>query len=460
MTNEALNILLVSHFLPPRRRAGTENYTLALAKALTARGNRVTLLCAEDWESGENYWNGVTEDALDGIPVHRIHLNWSKAADPNRVLYDSRPVEEWLDRFLRMRRPDVLHATSLMTLGAGVVRASSRANIPCVLTLMDFWFLCPSVQLLKPDKSLCDGNTSGWTCQACLCSGSRLFRATNLAIPAPLRPGFWDKVARTPAVSGRRGLRGMLLDVNDRKRTLEEVLGMSARVIAHSRFLQGMYRERTPVPVEFLPPGHDLAWLSGYRGKTESASLRFGYIGQIVEIKGVHLLTQAFRMAGLGGCAELHVWGDLTLDAAYAGRLQRESAAENGVFFHGAFDRGGMARVFEGIDVLVVPSLWYENAPLAIQEAYATRTPVIATDLGGMKEMVAHESTGLLFGRGDAAGLAAQMSRLARDRALLERLRANAPAVKTSSQEAGEVESIYRALGAGRRTSPVQQCCV
>ena len=98
MQGKALKkILLITHFLPPSHTAGTEQYTLGLGKSLQAKGHEVTILCAEDWNTGEKYWNGVTQEVYDGVPVYRVHLNWTKAADSNRILYDSLPVEKWLD---------------------------------------------------------------------------------------------------------------------------------------------------------------------------------------------------------------------------------------------------------------------------------------------------------------------------------------------------------------------------
>ena len=117
----------------------------------------MTILCAEDWDHGAKYWNGVTQETLDGVPVLRIHLNWLKAGRPNRMLYDSKPVEKWLDQYLTENKFDIVHVISTYSLGVGVLRSVKRANIPLILTLMDFWFLCPSLQLLRSDGELCDG---------------------------------------------------------------------------------------------------------------------------------------------------------------------------------------------------------------------------------------------------------------------------------------------------------------
>jgi glycosyltransferase involved in cell wall biosynthesis len=98
------------------------------------------------------------------------------------------------------------------------------------------------------------------------------------------------------------------------------------------------------------------------------------------------------------------------------------------------------------MDVLVVPSRWYENGPGVIFEAFAAGIPVVATNLGGMSEFVRHERDGLLFGLEDHGGLARQLRRLVEEPGLLERLRAGIEPVKTVQENVDELEVMYGGL--------------
>lgn len=443
-----MRILLVTHFFPPDHTAGTETYTLGLAKALIQRKNSVRVLCAEDWETGERYWNGVTEDVFKGVRVQRIHLSWTKAKNPNKILYDSIEVERALEKLLASWRPDVVHVTSLISLGVGVLKAVKRAGIPLVLTLTDFWFLCPSLQLLRSDGRLCDGRTSPYECQVCLAPTSRTFHGLNRVLPKTLRPWVWDRVARSAVLSRRRGLRGLVLNMKERKETLPEALRLPDRIFSPSAFVQSVFTQNTSRKVDVLPHGHDLHWLEKYPGKTPSEQVRFGYIGQISPIKGVQVLVEAFHQAQLGGRARLQIWGDLGRGGQYGQALVQRAVENPAIKLCGAFTRESLGLTLAEIDVLVVPSIWYENAPLVIQEAFATGTPVITTNLGGMAEAVAHEMSGLLFERGDVQDLARQLRRAALEPGLLERLRAGIPAVRTVEHEVAELEGVYRELAA------------
>lgn len=442
-----MRIVFVSHFYPPKYNAGTENYTAGLAAAFRAEGHEVQVVCAEDWESGRAYWNGVTHDTRDGVSVHRIHLNWTQAHDPNRVLYLSPLVDTWFDQFLAQTRPDIVHVMSAYSLGIGVLRSVRRAGIPLLLTLMDFWFLCPSIQLLRSDGHLCDGKTTAWECQACLLERSGWFRQFNHALPqAAVQAPLFGTLAHLPLITRRRGLRGMLLNMQERKRLMAEVLDLPDKVVSHSAFLRDLFAQHTGRAIDVLPLGHDLSWRGAGVTKTPSPVLRFGYIGQLHPTKGVHLLVEAFHHARLGEAARLDIWGDTSRDPAYVQSLRRLIQNHPAIQLRGRFERPTLAAVLAEIDALVVPSIWYENAPLVIHEAFAAKTPVVTSKLGGMAEAVRHEVDGLLFAHNDVTALAQALRRLCRQPGLLGQLEAGIPAVKTVDQEVGELTAIYEEL--------------
>ena len=442
-----MKILLVTLFFPPNYNSGTENYTLGLAKAFINRGHEVQVLCAETWQSGESYWNSVTVDVYQNVPVIRFNLNWQKASNPNLTLFESSVVEAWLDDFLTEREFDLVHVVSTITLGIGVLRSVKRASIPLILTLMDFWFVCPSIQLLRSNDDLCDGKTTAWQCQSCLLSNSRFFQ-TIKALPVPefIQSGTFELLSHVNFINKQRGLRGMLLDMKTRKQTLSDALLLPDLILTHSKTVRQIVGNTNSIRIDILKNGQDLSWLDQYKGKTPSEKLRFGYIGQIQPNKGVHLLIKAFQRAGISDHACLNIYGDLTRNISYGEILSSLSQDNPEVIFWGRFDREKLPSILANIDILVVPSIWYENAPLVIQEAFASHTPVIATNLGGMAEQVHHEVNGLLFERGDVEDLSRQIYRICIDHFLLDRLIEGIPSVKTIEEEVSELESVYQNL--------------
>jgi len=438
-----VRIVFVTLFYPPERNAGTENYTHGLATELASRGHDVHVVCATDWETGAEYWNGVSEERSDGVQIHRLRLNWTRAQDPNRVLYDSPEVQQWMERLLRSLRPDLVHATSLITLGVGAMRAARQQGVPLVLTLMDFWFLCPRTILVRSNGDLCDGRTTPSDCRRCLLRDSRLARTLENLLPDSLERSLWSFVSTHPALSRLRGARGTALNMEHRKAVLAAALEYPSQILAHSRYVQQSFPN---APVRRLLNGHDLRWLEDYRPKPLPDRLRIGYLGQLEPLKGVDLLVDAFRLAAVEGDARLDVWGGPARNESYRLLLESKASGRQDIELHGRFERGQLAEILADMDVLVVPSRWYENAPLVIQEAFAARVPVIAADLGGMAEAVTHEQDGLLFPHNDAEGLACQIRRLVDEPDLLPRLKTRIQPVKTIAQEVSELEEIYAGL--------------
>ncbi len=442
-----MRILLITHFFPPQHNAGTENYTLGLARMFAQRGHDVCVLCAGGWETGDSYWNGVSEDLYKGIRVRRVHLNWLKARDPNRVLYDSVPAAAWLDDFLAHNSFDIVHVTSTHSLGVGILRSVKRSGTPLVLTLMDFWFICPNAQLIRSDGSLCDGRTTADQCRSCLMATSNLFqRVRRTPLPDSAQALIWRTAAHVPTVAKQRGMRGMLLNMEDRRARVLEALMLPDLILTHSHIVQEMLSRNHAASVRVLPHGMDLSWRHAFPGRTPASDLRFGYIGQIQNSKGIHVLIEAFQRAQFDGLASLQIWGDLSRNPEYVRLLQSQKGDNPAIKMMGRFEQDRIGAVLAGIDVLIVPSIWYENSPLVIKEAFAIHTPVIASNIGGMAELVTHNVDGLLFKQADSADLARQMWRVVEHPELLESLRNSIRPVKPIDKEVQELEAIYREL--------------
>jgi glycosyltransferase involved in cell wall biosynthesis len=160
----------------------------------------------------------------------------------------------------------------------------------------------------------------------------------------------------------------------------------------------------------------------------------------------VHVLLEAFR--ALPDDASLDVNGPLHYDPAYSEGLRR-LAAHPGIRFAGAVDPERIPRLLAGVDCLVVPSVWQENSPLTVHEAFLAGVPVVASRLGGHVELLAGGG-GLLYDADDPADLARQLRRLYDEPGLGRRLAATAPAVKPMQDHVAELLDFYDGLLAAR----------
>jgi glycosyltransferase involved in cell wall biosynthesis len=448
-----MRILYITNGYKPHRWAGTETYTAGIAEEIANRGNTAEVLCVGDWEKGNEYWNGVSEDIQNGILVRRVNLNWTKSHDPFGYLYDNPVVAGYLEDFLRADKFDLVHVTSCETLSASVIQVVKRMGLPLVLSLTDFWFLCPRINLLHGDGTNCNGQTTPETCISCMMLDNHTYQNVKKIVPESMLLPVMNRVGRYPFLTRRRGLRGTLGNMTERKSMLGHALTLPDHRVTASSFVRNVFvSNEVTVPIAVQPYGHDLGWLISYRGKSKSNILRLGYIGQIINSKGVHLILQAFSRLSKASLdkVSLIIYGNMEHTPSYGQHLRELASGFANVTFGGTYPHSESARIFSEIDVLVVPSLWFDF-PLIIYEAFATQTPVIATNLGGMAEAVSKNVNGLLFERGDAADLARQIERLLDEPELLGQLRRGIPRVKTVGDEVDELEQKYIELIRARR---------
>lgn len=453
-----MKILFISNDFPPHRWAGTETYTAGLARGLQARGHEVQVLCGGEWTVGESYWGGSSEEQYQGIPVCRLHVNWTKAPDPFGYLYDNPEIADFVRDYLAKMQPDLVHITSCERLSASVIRAAKAAQVGVVLSLTDFWFLCPRINLLRADGENCNGQTSAWECTRCLAQNAKIYRWPRLMLSEEGVSQLINAVSRFPLLTRQRGLRGMIGDMEERKRTLRELFGTADYRITASRFVRDTFLQNGfDQPIKLQPYGHDIDWLADYPGKRPSQRLRIGFIGQLIEAKGVHLLLQAVALLQerYGDQIEVLIYGNPKNAIEYSDYLFTLATDRTNIQFRGVYAHQESGAVFAEIDVLVVPSLWYDF-PLIIHEAFAANTPVIATNLAGMAEAVEHEVNGLLFERGDVEGLALQLRRCLDEPTLLHRLQSGIKPVKTINQEINELEAIYHQVVSHRSSGSVK----
>jgi glycosyltransferase involved in cell wall biosynthesis len=451
-----MKVLLISGFFPPGPVAGSEKRTYGYATTLLKMGHEVQVLCAGTWDQGKQYSNGYVDDQHHGVPVRRLHLNWQLAPDPNRFLYQNPVIAGYLGDWLQGWRPDIVHVISCYTMSATVIEVAYTSGIPVVLTLVDFWFLCPKLSLLRANGALCDGRTTAWECLRCSMYRTKAFRWPKMLLPEPLVKLGLTWASHNPHLSQQRGLRGMALHMEHRKGYLAHVLRLVDRITAPSQVMHDVFVSASDrQDIEIIHSGHDLGWLREMPPRRPSDFVRFGYIGQISPAKGVHVLLEAFLAAGPPHNARLAIYGNEHQVPVYADQLrERAKKSEAIVAFPGAFASQQLGEVLSEIDVLIVPSLWPENNPRVIHEAFAAGVPVIGSDVGGISEFVRHGVNGLLFERGKVHDLVRLIRQISQERRLVDRLIADLPRVRTVEDEVEELVRLYCQLnGAGSGAS-------
>jgi glycosyltransferase involved in cell wall biosynthesis len=178
---------------------------------------------------------------------------------------------------------------------------------------------------------------------------------------------------------------------------------------------------------------------------TEKAKLlSFGYVGSINEHKGAHVLITAFKKANVQDKATLSLYGDLDIaKPSYAEQL-RQSVAENpAIRLLGSFPSEQASKIISSFDVLVIPSIWYENTPTVIHIAFACKIPIIGSNVPGITELVKNEINGLIFERGDTDQLSSQIRRVVETPELLRKMSLSMPKIKPIHDYVDQLEKCF-----------------
>ena len=440
-----MRITYVVHQFLPHYFTGTELYVYAIARAMAERGHEVEVFALEPDFAEQDRLFEERREVVEGLTVTRVRVWYHLDRDYERMEYAHPFLATRFRAHLDERRPDLVHVFHLRYLGVDLLHEARACGVPVVVHLMDFWFLCPQVVLRRGDGTLCDGPPQGGLgCVDCI----RPELAQELD-----REDVRDAIARiAPHVPGAsvpgRARQQRALTLTERPRRLREALLSATRIVAPSQFLRdtfvrnGYPKER----IEVLGYGVDTTALGTIAStpRDGDAPLRCAFIGSIAEHKGTDLVVDA--IARVAAPIELAIWGRASDFPEYSATVAERAKADPRVSFRGPFGRPDLPAVLADTDVLVVPSRWYENTPFVVLEAFAAGVPVVATDLGGLGEIVVDGENGELFRRDDVADLAARLERLAREPDRLARYRAALPRVKTLADNAGEIAGIYAAL--------------
>jgi len=429
--------------------AGVEVYTARLASALQEAGHSVMVVAAAHDLAASPY--SVRRRAFGSLDVAEIvnnHLEGTLEAS-YRVPAIDRAIEQILEEF----RPDCVHAQHLLNLSTGLLEAARRRGIPVVLTLHDYWLSCPRDGLrMQVDGTLCR-TVDHRVCASCLAGSPQLVpplqrSASGVARRLGLGRVLHEAHRRAPRATvtllaalrrawpvSSRGLEGAL-DLRDdhlRGRLHEVDVVLAPTQFAKDQAVEwGLPAEK----IRVLPLG---AVPGPTRPRLAASRRRLGYVGTLAHHKGVHVLVEA--AVGLPGQDwTLDITGNPAVDPGYTARLRALAQGDPRIRFRGAVPATEQERLWESLDLLVLPSLWWENSPLTVLEALAAGLPVVASRTGGVPEVLP-PSAGLLVAPGDVRELRAALGSVLEDRLLASAL--DPLPLKTCRQGAVELVELY-----------------
>ncbi len=439
-----MRILYLTHQYFPRWVGGTEVYTRGLVRRAVRAGHEVEVLTYHESPSADPRDYGLHRTEHEGVPLTEIEYGLGMAPDPARYEYDNPFIGDLVRAEIARFQPDLVHAMHVMKLSGAALEASIEAGIPTVVTLCDFWFVCPRHTLLTWDGRVCDGPRTPATCVRCVRHTHGFANSSVVRKLPEWAEHAWVRVGLAAGMEGRfwRDVRA----IGDRSGRLRELLLRGDRILSLSPFQKEMFvRNGFPADrLEVVDHGLELDGLEPVR-PDPGAKPKLVFSGHFAPHKGAHLLLEALQNAP-DVDFECLLYGGGRAEDPYVRRVRDLASRDPRVRLMGTFPPDEMGRVLAGAAVMAVPALWYENNPLMVKAAVHLGLPVIASRIGCLPEWVRPGENGWLAESGDAGSWA---EGLRRAREEWPRLWGTRTKVKSMDENAAELFRIYAEAGAG-----------
>ena len=358
---------------------GIESHTADLVRELTARGHRVSALALD--YSGRHVPYSTWVQADEGVHVTRMSYGYHDHDHLARVVHN-REAEDVIALWAQERQPDLVHVHHLTGFGMGALARLRGEGLPTVMTLHDYWPLCPRGQMTRFTSEalgaeICTG-LSPVTCGACLAAsfphlmpshGAQLWgpydgppredgrsREEHLVVPPGEDPDGLVAGRRTAYSIECLLCADLLVTPSERTRAIYAGICSSMGLGASA--------------IQVVENGVDVGGLAAEVGRLrtagrESGALVLGVVGSVLPSKGVLELCMAFAEADATGRFDpfgglrLEIHGNLPAyhgERAYVEALLDLAEDTPGLEVMGPFAHGGLAKVLVRLDGVAAPS--------------------------------------------------------------------------------------------------------
>ncbi|QSZ40926.1 glycosyltransferase [Sulfurimonas aquatica] len=351
-----MHVLYLIHQFYPNHYSGTERVIFGTASYMQKLGYKVTVL-TYSYEPDEAYQHKMDEILykeyiFEGLSVIAVKSN-DIAYNNSYFIENESSVHKHI---IKKINPDIIHVGHLMYMNA-FLKAGKKINIPYVLSLTDFWFICHKAQMLVDNGALCDGPKEGKQCQK-MCTG--------------LEKEYYEK----------------------RFKQASQILEESCANIVSSKFLHNMMTHSLESFKSInIPYGLNFSYLDVNNSiYNNNSKINFLYSGTLSKHKGIDTVVKAFKSLENQNFI-LNIYGDGPLREYVIEEIKNE----NNINFFGSYSKEDTKKLIKENDVVLIPSAWYENNPIILQEMIAANLPPVVSNIGSLPEMVEDEKTGFVF---------------------------------------------------------------
>ena len=356
-------------------KGGSEKHFFELKHVLEEKGHEVFVLSTENKRNIETQKNEYF--------IKEVAMNLRNFIQSYKLFFNREAVKK-LEEIIIKNKIDVAHLHNISHhFSPTIIKVLKRKNIPTVMTVHDYKLICPNYKLFNKNK-ICEKCQGGKFYQ---CTLNKCVKNSYLGSLVMTLEAYWAK--------GKRYYEGV------------DIFLAPSRFMANKLIENKIDLRKIKYLPNFLDEGEDESFdLKDRQGKEEYIL----FFGRLSSEKGVDILVRAMREVEDRGI-KLKIVGDGE-ELSELKNLTQELNLGDRIEFLGYKNKVELKNIIKNSRFVVVPSIWYENAPYSILESFLNNKAVIGTLIGGIGELVLNGKTGLTFGRGDYRELAREINRL------------------------------------------------
>jgi glycosyltransferase involved in cell wall biosynthesis len=439
-----IDVLQVPFTYLPDPVGGTEIYVASLVTALRSHGVQSAIAAPAEAEASYR---------CDDFQVFRFATSRRPTLENAYGLPDEMASKSFCALIDRLR-PKIVHLHArTAAVSEAFVDIAHTAGAKVVFTYHTPTVSCARGTMMRMGHWACDGRLDKRRCSICVLQ--------RHGVPPILR----DLIARTPErfgdALGSAGFAGGPFTalrvpalIGAGHRGFRQLIAEVDHIVAVAAWVSEVLRTNGVPDEKLTVCRQGLGQHSANRtvmapdvGRNDGTfPLRLGYFGRLDPTKGADILVEALARAR-GIAVELEIYGVRQRGSeAYAAELERAAATDPRIRLRPALPSNSVIDAMTRCDLVAVPSRWLETGPLVVLEAFAARTPVLGTRLGGIAELVTNDVEGVLIEGCDPNAWATAIRVLASDRGRVSRLRAGIRPPRTMEDVADDMISLYRSL--------------
>ncbi|MFC1680387.1 glycosyltransferase [Pseudomonadota bacterium] len=302
--------------------------------------------------------------------------------------------------------------------------------------------------MMRFGNEICEGYIDERGCAKCFANSRGLPK--SIAGVVSIVPNGLSKFVLKKNMTGEiASAAGVKALTHGHKNSFHEMVQISDKIVVLSQWMYDRMRINgvEDSKLSLIRHGIDASLYTRHGSqKTMNESLKIGFLGRADPIKGIGRIVDAVKKLDLRLCWELHIYAIVGNDQEmrYIEDLKRVSDADPRIRFENSVIQAEVPQVMATLDVLAVPSQWLETGPLVVLEALAARTPVLGSDLGGIREHIQDGVNGRLLSPSRTDDWTSAIRELIDHPERLDRLRKNIKQVRSMDDVAGEMIQVYK----------------